>query len=202
VHLPFWRLAWADQEEYFALNQWKIPIEREKFARTNGWAALSSRSTSEGDNEPLNFLGRQGEMGWYDRLRFPFASEGFSINDNEIRRAICAEVQQQMAITAIAIYRYRIQRGVLPADLSGLLPKYLSVLPRDDMDGKALRYRMQPDGGFVLYSVGLDGKDNGGDSTLVTGKKNFNQIWDERDAVWPSPATDEEAFAAMKSAKE
>ena len=35
VHLPFWRLAWADQEELFALNKWNLPIQRERIARTN-----------------------------------------------------------------------------------------------------------------------------------------------------------------------
>ena len=140
-------------------------------------------------------------MRWYDRLRFPFASEDFSINDTEIHRAICAQVQQQMAVAAIAISRYRLQTGTLPADLSALIPKYLPSLPRDSMDGKALRYRLQPGAGFVLYSVGEDGKDDGGDAALRNDKKKYRQIWDGRDAVWPAPATDEEVAVAMKAAK-
>jgi len=54
----------------------------------------------------------------------------------------------------------------------------------------------------VLYSVGLDGKDDGGDSTLVFDKRSYPRIWNGRDAVWPTAATDEEALAAMQSAKD
>jgi len=202
LHLPLWRVAWADQDELFSLNDWKISIQREKIARTNSWAALSSQSKAGEALVPLSLLSNENQMGWYDRLRFLFSSEGFSINDAVIRKAICAQVQQQMAVTAIAIYRYRLQTGKAPADLAALVPKFLSVLPRDGMDGKILRYRVKADGGFVLYSVGLDGKDDGGDSTLVTGKMSYRQIWDGRDAVWPEAATEEEALAAMKGAKD
>ena len=201
VYLPFWRLAWADQDELLVLKEWSLPIERARFARTNCWTALASPSTSEEEVLPF-IVGQRKEMGWYDRLRFLLASEVFPINDGEIRMALCAQAQQQMAVTAIALERYRLETGRFPADLAALMPKYLSALPRDGMDGKTLRCRAQPDGGFVLYSAGLDGKDDGGDSTPVTDNKTYHQIWDGRDAVWPAAATDEEALAAMKSAKD
>jgi hypothetical protein len=66
------------------------------------------------------------------------------------------------------------------------------------MSGKALRYHLRPgDGDFLLYSVGEDGKDDGGDPTQQEGKKSYRQIWDGRDAVWPSAATTEEANSAV-----
>jgi hypothetical protein len=74
-------------------------------------------------------------------------------------------------------------------------------LPRDYINGKTLLYRLQPDGNFVLYSATVGSKDNGGYITLLTDQRDSNQIWDGRDAVWPAPATDEEATAAMKSAR-
>ena len=48
-------------------------------------------------------------------------------------------------------------------------------------------YRARGDGTFTLYSVGEDGRDNGGDpsppkSTIKPG------LWEGRDAVWPLPA--------------
>jgi hypothetical protein len=63
------------------------------------------------------------------------------------------------------------------------------------MDGQPIRFRRQPDGGFVLYSVGEDGKDDGGDAGLRPGKTNLRMIWDRKDVVWPAPATADEVRA-------
>jgi len=200
IYLPIWRAAWADQDELRALRQWQSVIERERIARTKSWAALASGpGTGEAVFPWLPLLDGQKELGWYDRFRFLFSSEVFSINDASIRKALTAKTQQQMAVTAIAIARYRLQTGKLPADLSALVPKFLPSLPRDCMDGNIIRYQLRPKAGFMLYSVGEDGKDDGGDPTSSNDKKKFKNIWDGRDAVWPAPATDEEAAAAIKA---
>ncbi len=63
-------------------------------------------------------------------------------------------------------------------------------------------YRPLPTGdGFLLYSVGEDGKDDGGNSAPQEDKKRYRQIWDGRDAVWPSAATAEEASQAVGTSK-
>jgi hypothetical protein len=65
----------------------------------------------------------------------------------------------------------------------------------DFMDGKPLHYRLKSEGGFLLYSVGEDGQDNGGDSTPpepVLPNNRSPLWWKGRDAVWPMPATAEE----------
>jgi hypothetical protein len=70
-------------------------------------------------------------------------------------------------------------------------------MPQDFMNGKALSYRLRPgDDDFLLYSVGEDGKDDGGDPT-PTADKNYRQMWNGRDAVWPSAASAEEAKVAV-----
>jgi hypothetical protein len=53
-----------------------------------------------------------------------------------------------------------------------------------------LRYKLQADGSFLLYSVGEDGEDNGGDPTPTTTA--VNNWLKGRDFVWPRPATAEE----------
>ena len=50
-------------------------------------------------------------------------------------------------------------------------------------------------------SVGEDGKDDDGDPTQRDEKKSYRQIWDGRDAVWPSAATAEEAKPAVGAKK-
>ena len=42
-----------------------------------------------------------------------------------------------------------------------LLPHFLAAIPLDPFDGKALRYHRKPDG-FVVFSIGADGRANGG----------------------------------------
>jgi hypothetical protein len=65
------------------------------------------------------------------------------------------------AIVLLAAERYRLANGHWPKTLSELVPTYLDKVPVDPFDGQLLRSRRLADG-LVIYSVGMDGKDNGG----------------------------------------
>jgi hypothetical protein len=62
---------------------------------------------------------------------------------------------------AYALAAYRRDKGSYPAKLDDLAPKYLPAAPDDLFAGKALVYRPEGDG-YLLYSVGPNGKDDGG----------------------------------------
>ena len=63
--------------------------------------------------------------------------------------------------TAFALAAYRLDNGKYPKSLDALVPKYLAEAPHDLFSGKALVYR--PDANsYLLYSVGINGKDEGG----------------------------------------
>jgi len=62
---------------------------------------------------------------------------------------------------ALAVLRYRLQHQRLPDSLDDLMPEFIDAVPIDPFGGQALRYRRQVKG-FVIYSVGVDGLDNGG----------------------------------------
>lgn len=63
---------------------------------------------------------------------------------------------------AIALERFRLaHEGKIPATLNELIPDYLPEVPRDIFDGQPLRFKNLPRG-YVLYSLGADGVDNGG----------------------------------------
>lgn len=71
--------------------------------------------------------------------------------------------------TILAIEQHRIENGVLPESLESLVPEYIDAVPVDPLAKveQPLIYRVlaEPDErgvGFVLYSLGLDGTDNGG----------------------------------------
>ncbi len=65
------------------------------------------------------------------------------------------------ATTALALERFRLANGALPKELSELVPRFLSHVPGDPFDGRPLRYKLLPKG-YVVYSVGPDGRDDGG----------------------------------------
>ena len=62
---------------------------------------------------------------------------------------------------AFALAEYRAAHGSYPAKLADLVPKYVAVVPKDIFSGRALHYKPQADG-YLLYSVGPNGKDDGG----------------------------------------
>ena len=59
------------------------------------------------------------------------------------------------------------------------------------MNGQTLHYRQNSDGTFLLYSVGENGMDDGGNSPSHKWWE-FYWIADTLDLVWPQPATEDE----------
>ncbi|MDF1809161.1 MAG: hypothetical protein P1U42_05640 [Phycisphaerales bacterium] len=75
--------------------------------------------------------------------------------------------------TMLAIESFRLKESRLPERLDDLVPGYLPRLPTDYMDpGQSLKYNISTDG-YVLYSIGSDGDDDGGklDEDSMSGNK-------------------------------
>jgi len=73
------------------------------------------------------------------------------------------------AAVACALERYRLANGQLPDTLAALVPRFLDQVPPDVLDGQPLRYHPKPDGSYVLYSVGWNKTDDGGEIALTKG---------------------------------
>lgn len=80
---------------------------------------------------------------------------------NAIVKEANGSVQVSSAQTALAVERFRLANGQLPENLNELVPQFLSIVPVDPFDGKPLRYHRLAKG-YVIYSVGQDGHDDGG----------------------------------------
>jgi hypothetical protein len=80
---------------------------------------------------------------------------------------------RDQTITACALERYYLQHKTYPPTLHDLVPEYIPQVPLDIMDRSELKYERSEDGTFRLWSVGLDGEDDGGDTEK------------DRDWVWP-----------------
>ncbi len=72
------------------------------------------------------------------------------------------EARAQVTRLALACKLFESESGGFPSDLEELVPVYFEELPLDPYTGKDFVYRLVPEGGIVLYSVGPDGKDDGG----------------------------------------
>jgi hypothetical protein len=69
------------------------------------------------------------------------------------------------AEAAAAVERYRLTNNQPPEILEELVPTYLAAVPTDPFDGQPLRYKKLAKG-YIVYSVGENGKDDGGDQTV------------------------------------
>ena len=71
------------------------------------------------------------------------------------------EQMQRNLHVAFALAVYRKDNGSYPMKLDALAPKYLAQVPQDLFSGKGLIYRPR-ENGYLLYSVGANGKDEEG----------------------------------------
>ncbi len=117
-----------------------------------------------------------------------------TVADDYPMRMAVSETRRRLLVAVLALERFRLAKGRYPTVLVDLTPGWLKAVPLDPMDGKPLRYRLKPDGAFLLYSVGRDGKDDGGDPASP-GKSDKPSWLRAKDIVWPQPASDEEAKA-------
>jgi hypothetical protein len=90
------------------------------------------------------------------------------------------QVSFRCMITLLAVERYRLAHGRWPEKLADLVPAYLSKVPIDVYDGAPLRYRAFSEG-VTVYSVGMDGIDDGGNlgkNPKVPGTDSGYRLWD------------------------
>jgi hypothetical protein len=99
-------------------------------------------------------------------------------------RAERAITLARLGAVACALERYHGAHGRYPESLSDLGPATLKALPDDWMSGQPFHYRRTEDGRFELWSVGPDGKDDGG--VYRTRNRKNNSVSEERDWPWPS----------------
>jgi hypothetical protein len=78
-------------------------------------------------------------------------------------REATALARLNLAQTAVALERFRAgNTNRYPDALTELAPKFLAAVPNDPFDGQPLRYQKAGAGGYLLYSVGADLKDDSG----------------------------------------
>jgi hypothetical protein len=97
--------------------------------------------------------------------------------------------EMRCAAMGIACERFRMKHGHWPESLASLVPDYLPAVPLDPFDGKPLKMKSLADG-VVIYSIGLDGTDDGGDlrrDNNPDGKDEGFRLWNVKDRRIPTP---------------
>ena len=101
----------------------------------------------------------------------------------------CARTQASvdLAQVACALERYRLANGDFPESLDTLAPTFIQKVPHDIINGQPWHYHRTEAGNFLLYSVGWNEKDDGGEpgsgGPFAYFNLNYNGDW-----VWRYPA--------------
>jgi hypothetical protein len=106
-------------------------------------------------NSPRRTAGRQlGRI--FVALLLPAIS---AVAKAEDRGAACSSLGQ----VAFALAAYRAEHGAYPTQLAQLSPKHVAAVPEDPFANGPLRYK-RTETGCIVYSIGPNGKDDGGAS--------------------------------------
>ena len=80
---------------------------------------------------------------------------------------IRTEAERRATRLMIALNRFKADMGLYPVALAELVPEYIDALPSDPYGALTFGYRRDRPEAYVLYSLGPDGKSDGGEAGPV-----------------------------------
>ena len=175
-----YRMFSLDGDELFQLRNLSKEVEMCRLFKSNRpWPEIKAINSLINSNMQAELSGKSnGNVLFHNYM----ASAAILPNlTRYLERYAHIETQRRLTITAIALKRYELKHGQPPPSLARLVRDFLVEVPLDPMSGQELCYRLNPDATFVLYSVGEDGKDDGGQAGMG--------LWQGPDAVWPTAVT-------------
>lgn len=151
-----------DQEELFYLRAIKTTMDEIETPFPECLASYSSLYQTAVAGHKRGFIFAPGVLGG---LRNIFSKEVEAVAD------------VRLTMTALAMERFRLANQRLPDNLNQLVPRFLLAVPEDPCDGQPLRFRLL-EKGYLIYSVGKDGQDNGGNARPVNAKSSDKTPYD------------------------
>lgn len=167
-----WWWSWGDEQAY--LEQLQAVLEVARSAQTGGELLAGVQAALPGSEQATS--------------RHVLSRAALDWPQDAFERASMLQVIARLAVAGIALKRYALQHeGDYPSALEALAPTCLEAVPADWMDGLPLRYQLIEKKKFLLYSVGMNGLDEGGDPSPREGAKNARLFVEGKDVVWPWP---------------
>jgi hypothetical protein len=124
----------------------------------------------------------------FDRLAFYWPGRLWAWSDQKMSTAVTYkpyamqarsrhDAHLRLILTEAAVRRWVLQHGAPPESLESLVPEFLSAVPLDPYGDGPLKYR-RTDDRYLLYSVGSNGTDDGGQratyfEVVVEGKGDY-----------------------------
>ncbi|MHB9006321.1 MAG: hypothetical protein ACYDC1_05270, partial [Limisphaerales bacterium] len=129
---------------------------------------------------------RQARERYKSRLPYNFfAATLLPAFENTLQKAASGQAGVSLARIACALERHRLADGHYPEVLAGLVPRFLDRLPPDPVNGEPMKYRREAPDRFVVYSIALNLKDDGGVTEPAGRKRSETPVGDW---VWRSEA--------------
>lgn len=196
MNFVLWKSSWSYDDELLLLKSSQVTASALRQVRTNGFYKDAIETSDREVQTMLATFQRE------NRIRIWMADSMADIWSSpemlpkSLIKLMTTEAAKQLAITAIALKRFELKHKQLPTHLDELVPDFVKTVPRDPVDGQPLRYRLNNDHSFTLYSIGENGIDDGGSATNAKASKSFS--WQRGvDWVWPQPATAAEVEAFL-----
>jgi hypothetical protein len=156
----FYPTGWSLQDQASVMEGWLGILDRRS-------AVGVGKDVGGGEDELARAL-RATSDPIYAVFVLPKVRQMFS--DSQVFPSF-GEVCLQLAAAACGVERHRAVTGKLPGSLAELGPGYAAANSGGGVTGpEVLRYRVEENGGYVLYSVGLNGRDEGGLTSPAVGE--------------------------------
>lgn len=184
--------------DFFKLPYRKLILPHDLAFYLHALGLLEKRTAEWAEGAPYAVVKAEVERGttffqalpFWQRPGYLFAEEQLSSQLKAMNLMVAALTQQRLLQAAIALERYRLQHHSYPATLQELSPAYVVAVLLDPIDHQPLRYRREAGAVYTLYSIGINGVDDGGQAKWID-PKDKPVMWAAHktyDIVWPRAA--------------
>jgi hypothetical protein len=161
------RRAWRNLAVWLVPSGWfqmeKVSYGRMMELNMGGWDSREKLFHPRAVEENGRQIEKRLQYSWVHPVwnHYMFARIFLPALGRSAGRSARAQSTATQAALACALERFYLAEGKYPAALTELVPKYLAKVPHEVVSSEPMRYRAEH-GGYVLWSAGWDGKDDGG----------------------------------------